>query len=792
MTNAILKVQNRERQRMTKANAKSRKAVLGRMPVLALLASLMTSIAYADAAYTVVTNDQGEVTVRATTPSGAEVDLAFRDPDVKSVTYERNEGGAILLTGTEPSTYTGGTTVNVNQLRFRNPCAFGTGPVVLNCDGGAFLNFDWKEGVDLTNKVVYSAQEWAMGLGDYNLTLHALGSTLSPALGYLGRASGSKCLISLALDSTENDPLDGIVLRGAQTMNIDGGIFKAKASAQPDYFTLNNPSTDSIKTKVSDKGFAIDVAEGGSTRFGIPLAIDNPPVVTTNMTVWGEPSNNSFEDGSTGWTLNKGEITSSPAIVANSNTSWIFADTDNVSFDRFRTKFGTNQLAIRGGNNVVSHSFSVSKSGEAYVTFWMTSRPSKSGSDYNSDHLAVDVTLTPEGSGAAQTITLPGRPQNLSQTYGYLQYCIGPFSVVPGDYRITLKVEKGDATSKALFFDLVQLCKLDVTTNLTTVAKTGAGVVTFDDLNFSRGLLAVRGGELRFGDSRLTDMSAEVSAGATFAVGAAATFDNAVVKVPADATLRFVGPIETNLIRNPSFEEDAITTASGYDYIKPTGWDPKVVESNPQNSYQPYFCQVNGSTLSETSPWTSAGTQTVALREKVCLKQTFTAARAGAYRIAFTYACRDWPSTNLRLHASIDHDGDKIALTEDGGLVPSSKAFSSFSAVVELAAGNHELRFDADGDDTEAKGRGMVVLIDDVLVAESRSVDADFAGARFELKSGSTLRLDNPERVTVDEFYVDGVRLSGGKSAIRKAGVTVVGNGSIHVGDAVGMTILLR
>lgn len=778
---------------MTKANAKVRRAGLGRISMLAVLMTLMTSIAYADATYTVVTNDQGEVTVRATTPSGAEVDLAFTDPDVNSVTYERNEGGAILLTGTEPSTYTGGTTVNVNQLRFRNPCAFGTGPIVLNCNDGGFMNRDWSAGVDLSNKVVFAAIDWAMGLDSNNLTLHALGSTLSPALGYLGRSSGSKCLISLSLDSSENDPLDGIVLRGTQTMNIDGGIFKAKASAQPDYFTLNNPSTDSIKTKVSDKGFAIDVAEGGSTRFGIPLAIDNPPVVTTNLTVWGEPSNNSFENSSTtGWTLNKGEIGSGPAVVDNTgSTAWIFPDTATVSYDRFRTKFGTKQLAVRGGNNVVSPSFAVEESGEAYVTFWMTSRPSKSDADYNSDHLAVDVTLTAVG-GGAQTITLPGRPQNLSQTCGYLQYCIGPFSVVPGDYKITLKVEKGDATSKALFFDLIQLCDCSFTTNLTTVAKTGAGTVTFDDLDFSRGLLAVRGGELRFGDSRLTDMSAEVSAGATFAVGAAATFDNAVVKLPADATLRFVGPIETNLIRNPSFEEDAITTASGYDYIKPTGWDPKVVESNPQNSYQPYFCQVNGSTLSETSPWTSAGTQTVALREKVCLKQTFTAARAGAYRIAFTYACRDWPSTNLRLHASIDHDGDKIALTEDGGLVPSSKAFSSFSAVVELAAGNHELRFDADGDDTEAKGRGMVVLIDDVLVAESRSVDADFGGARFELTSGSTLRLDNPERVTADEFYVDGVRLSGGKSAIRKAGVTVVGNGSIHVGDAVGMTVLLR
>ena len=760
------------------------------MQTLAL--TLLSSAAWADAAYTVVTNDQGEVTVKATTPSGAEVDLAFRDPDVSCVTYERSEGGAIRLTGTDPSTYTGGTTVNVYQLRFRNPCAFGTGPIVLNCDEGGFMNYDWSAGVDLSNKVVFAAMDWAMGLGDNNLTLHALGSTLSPALAYIGRGSGSKCLISLALDSSANDPLDGIVLRGTQTMNIDGGTFKAKASAQPDYFVLNNPQVDSNVARVSDKGFTFDVAEGGSTRFGIPLAIDNPPVVTTNLTVWGEPSNNSFEDGSTGWSLNKGEIASAPAVVDNTGLpAWIFPNTATVSYDRFRTKFGTKQLAVRGGNNVVSPSFAVEESGEAYVTFWMTSRPSKSDADYNSDHLAVDVTLTAV-EGDAQTISLPGRPKNLSQTCGYLQYCIGPFSVVPGDYKITLKVEKGDATSKALFFDLIQLCDCSFTTNLMTVAKTGAGSLTFDDLDFSQGLLAVRAGELRFGDSRLTDMSAEVSAGATFAVGAAATFDNAVVKVPADATLRFVGPIETNLIRNPSFEEDAITTASGYDYIKPTGWDPKVVESNPQNSYQPYFCQVNGSTLSETSPWTSAGAQTVALREKVCLKQTFTAARAGAYRIAFTYACRDWPSTNLRLHASIDHDGDKIALTEDGGLVPSSKAFSSFSAVVELAAGNHELRFDADGDDTEAKGRGMVVLIDDVLVAESRSVDADFTGVRFDLASGSTLRLDNPERVTADEFYVDGVRISGGRSQIRKAGVTVVGNGSIHVGDATGAIIFLR
>lgn len=757
------------------------------MQTLAL--TLLSSAAWADANYTVVTNEQKNVTVTATTASGAEVDLAFTDPDVNSVTYARNGGGAILLTGTEPSTYTGGTTVDVNQLRFRNPCAFGTGPVVLNCDDGGFMNRDWSAGVDLSNKVVFAAMDWAMGLDSNNLTLHALGSTLSPALGYLGRASGSKCLISLALDSSENDPLDGIVLRGAQTMNIDGGTFKAKASAQSDYFTLNNPSTDSIKAKVSDKGFTFDVAEGGSTRFGIPLAIDNPPVVTTNLTVWGEPSNNSFENSSTGWTLNKGEISKTSAVVANSNTSWIFSDTETVSYDRFRTKFGTNQLAVRGGNNVVSPSFIVEESGEAYVTFWMTSRPSKSGSDYNSDHLAVDVTLTAV-EGSAQTITLPGRPKNLSQTYGYLQYCIGPFSVKQGEYTITLKVEKGEADSKALFFDLIQLCDCSFTTNLTTVAKTGAGSLTFDDLDFSQGLLAVRAGELRFGDSRLTDMSAEVSAGATFAVGSAATFDNAVVKVPADATLRFVGPIETNLIRNPSFEEDEITADGGYDYIKPTGWTPKVVESNYQNSYEPYFCQTNGSTLSKTKPWTPAGVKTVALREKVCLKQSFTAVRSGAFRIAFLYACRDWSATNLRLHACIDHDGTKIPLTAEGGLVPSSEAYASFSAVIELTAGIHELRFDADGDDTEA--RGAVIMIDDVVAAECRAANTSFTGVRFDLASGSTLRLDNPERVTADEFYVDGVRISGGRSQIRKAGVTVVGNGSIHVGDATGAIIFLR
>lgn len=143
-----------------------------------------------------------------------------------------------------------------------------------------------------------------------------------------------------------------------------------------------------------------------------------------------------------------------------------------------------------------------------------------------------------------------------------------------------------------------------------------------------------------------------------------------------------------------------------------------------------------------------------------------------------------------RIPTVMHEEPEKIALTEDGGLVPSSEAYASFSTVVELTAGIHELRFDADGDDTEA--RGAVIMIDDVVAAECRAANTSFTGVRFDLTSGSTLRLDNPERVTADEFYVDGVRLSGGKSAIRKAGVTVVGNGSIHVGDATGAILIFR
>lgn len=741
----------------------------------------------------VTTNEQGEVTValNGTGSSNMTLDYVFHDPDVKSVAYV-GENASATLSAAEPSTYIGGTSIGISQLRFLSSHVFGTGPISLVRPEGSLVNYN-AGAIDLTNQLDFAAKVWVMAVGNNDLKVHALGSTDSPALAYFGRSGGNDCQISFALDSPENEALDGIRLRGNQKLNIDGGTFKAASSAKSDYFVIDDPSVDSISPRVSAKGFAFDVAEGGDVRFGIPLTIDSPPTVTTNLTVWGEPSNNSFETGSTGWTLNKGEIGSAPVVVHNTtNTNWIFADEGTTSYALFRTRFGENQLAVRGGNNVVSPPFKVTESGEAYVTFWMTSRPSKSTSDYNSDHLAVEVTLTSVGSGSAQTVILPGRPQNLSKTNGYLHYNVGPFAVEQKEYTITLKVEKGNATSKALFFDLVQLCKLDFTTNLTTVSKTGAGSLTFDDLRFDSGLLAVREGELKFGDSLLTNMSAEVEAGSTFTVGSAAKFGDAAVKVAEGATLRFVGPLETNLIKNPSFEDDAITSSNGYDYLKPTGWTPAVVEANDQNKYQPYYCQKNGGTLSRTSPWTTAGTQTVALREKVCLKQSFTAARAGTYRIAFTYACRDWSSTNLRLHASIGHDGSKIALTDEGGLVPSSAAFSAFTAQVELSAGVYELRFDADGDDTEEQGRGMVVLIDDVVASEVRSSDADFAGARFELTAGSVLQLDNPGRVKVDEFYVDGVRLSGGKHRISETGVTVVGDGAIHVGDEVGAVILIR
>lgn len=70
--------------------------------------------------------------------------------------------------------------------------------------------------------------------------------------------------------------------------------------------------------------------------------------------------------------------------------------------------------------------------------------------------------------------------------------------------------------------------------------------------------------------------------------------------------------------------------------------------------------------------------------------------------------------------------------------------------------------------------------------------EADAVVPAVDAEIGAVLRLDNSRRIHVENFHVDGVKVNGGKAALRSAGLVVSGVGLIKAGDGVGFMMLLR
>ena len=62
----------------------------------------------------------------------------------------------------------------------------------------------------------------------------------------------------------------------------------------------------------------------------------------------------------------------------------------------------------------------------------------------------------------------------------------------------------------------------------------------------------------------------------------------------------------------------------------------------------------------------------------------------------------------------------------------------------------------------------------------------------IDAESGAILQLDNTQTVCVENFTVDGVKVNGGKTALRSAGLTVYGTGRILVGERSGLVLIFK
>ena len=85
-----------------------------------------------------------------------------------------------------------------------------------------------------------------------------------------------------------------------------------------------------------------------------------------------------------------------------------------------------------------------------------------------------------------------------------------------------------------------------------------------------------------------------------------------------------------------------------------------------------------------------------------------------------------------------------------------------------------------------------MIFVDDVSLKAVQPAN-DFATSTLALASGSTVRLNDVSngKVVVGAVTVDGVEVSGGANALRSAGVIVEGDGRIHCGKPLGLTVII-
>lgn len=735
----------------------------------------------------VTTNDETKVVtvgiVRESPPSDC-LKVAFTDPDVSSVEYrlEGNVANVQPLKG--ETTYKGGTVLYASQVRPIRNDVFGTGPITVG-QGSQFVLTD-ASSMDFTNKFVFSAESgWALGSDDRDLIVHSLGSTVASPCANFGRGGGNLATVSLALDGEDNEALDRIRLRGNLNLNIlDGTVFRATANAHSPYFV----ETDAGPTTAKVLGdFAFDAAEGADTELGLPLNLDKT-FVTTNVLETVAVSNGSFEDGVTGW--NSAVTTGKPGngipgVIANgSDTCTTWLGSGNT------TPYGSKFYGIRSGQAIwTTAPIQIETAGSWLVNFAYATRPNNNG-----DKVDMYVTLSNTTERTEQTVML-----RRNGYHTFRDASAGPFDLKAGAY--VLKIENGwDQTAdspnySAMNYDNFSLARYEVVSNGVSFAKTGAGRLTCSNLIAKDASIRVQGGSLQLADSSIDDSRMTVTAGATVTLRGGSYGQGTTVDVTAGATLAFAEVVPGNLVKNPGFEIYASVQSQdkNLNSFIPTDWTAVAVITNannktPEGNMYPAGRQGYGGNVTANGPsLADGGTYSVAVREQCRLSQSVRLPAKGSYRLSFWYAKRKNYSDGMVLYPAFDavHDVDDAL----DMLTPSNESFAKYEKLVDLEAGDHVLSFYVDG--TWKSGTGPVCFIDNVELCRVVPV-GDVTDATFDLKTGSTLQLDNIQPIHIQDFRVDGVKIDGSKSAIRAAGVTVEGDGAIRVGDKLGLVILFR
>ncbi|MBR2307629.1 MAG: hypothetical protein IKA48_10605, partial [Fibrobacter sp.] len=332
--------------------------------------------------------------------------------------------------------------------------------------------------------------------------------------------------------------------------------------------------------------------------------------------------------------------------------------------------------------------------------------------------------------------------------------------------------------NKSMNFDVFRMEKVETNDVVGCFTKTGGGILRTDAWTGAN--MLIEAGILNVESATITNTAISVQGG-TLELVDVRMEEEAQIGVAAGGALAFSSIGRKDIISNGSFEVDGPKTSIVA--MNPAGWT--IGKTNPTgNNTNGSGLQGNGGNVTANGPSTVAGTVTVFLREYSTLSQTVSVTDAGNYRLSFSKACRASHNSSLM----------PVTVTIDGKIVFESTSnskdeFERFSVDVYLEAANHTITFATGSPSTPENG--SMVFIDDVRLNPFKSQSEIDAGT-IDMALGSTLQLDNIEKVVIKDFRVNGVSIRGGRGAAKTAGVNVTGSGSVRFGEKIGTVLIVK
>ena len=668
---------------------------------------------------------------------------------------------SVKLRSAGGNTLPGGIIADGFLLKIQNPNVLGAGPVLLKNQWSGLYGDVWSDlpAIDVANRVVFdTVSSYAAGEDTKNLVLHNVGVTDDNAnkVVTLGRDATGNATVTLALDGDQNDAIGYFNLRGNLALTLDGGTLRAAPGASRDLFQKADAQATPTVTLVNSP-LTVDVAEGGSARFGVSPAFAKTKT-TLQFAEEYKPSNWSFEENPTDWTFGAAEGGSS---------SWV-AGNGSAFDDCGATTNGSKYAMVRNGSTL-SRTISLPAAGYWRVVLEQGCR---------SGNYSLNI-LTTVKIGDSTVLSIP-KLTDASQAHGFKEFLGTPIQLPAGDYTFEITLSY-TGQNGSLNFDAIRFERYEEVYPDFDIAKTGAGMFVLNDFNQNALPIAVQAGTLACENTVLQNAAISVADGAELnAAGLVAA--GATIDVAAGGRFSIRAADDSSLIANGSFETP-YTSDNAFYWPNDCKWTLYPWDSSGNRP----VIQRNGGKYcppGDNSYPTSYGDQFLLLRVGEAAYQQVSASVGGTYVLSFVQSHRKgYKSPGFAV--TID---DNAVLTVSGE--DAQHDFERILVPVNLAAGTHTIRFTAlDGNEA---GQYSRLSIDDVSLVNTTMPPCDLSSTTLKLKSGSIVRLNNAEKLHVGTVLVDGVAVRGGADALRAAGVTVEGNGRIQCGNPLGLTVSLR